>query len=476
MKGKDILMGLQYVGSDLIDLAEYGQFPAGGEEKKPRRKIHRPFLLAALIALLLMLVGCAVVYVLSMDGLKLGDQQITQDVFDYDPDSGEAVAYVGQETQTQQVLTLAGLSGTPASQAAREWYEFCKSYDPDGAIQKAVWGSEPEFPEEYDGYGLYTQEMKDKLDEILTKYDLKLRGKRVEFKTTKLLLRALGIENVLNPDNEASMNVDYAAYYENGNLDLYFNVSIPGESGDFEKTNGYLYYRPKDCLIPDTAVLTDAQWEEWNYTTSAGDKVLIIRSEDAGAAWIFHDRADYTASLRLDVIRYIYEQRENGTPVAKFRVMTKEQLEQVADAIDFSLEPKLVEGWENLPENAVPAGQEINGYRIEPVSAFTDGYGYQIVLRITAPEGVALTDPEDFTAQVEAGNGVYGVCKEDGDGKRNTCHYILSDSIQKSERPEDGSIPYPQGNVIPIYWEDMYFSRFDFEKIQSVSTLLTEGT
>ena len=477
MKGKDILMGLQYVGSDLIDLAEYGQFPAGGEkEEKPRRKIHRPFLLAALIALLLMLVGCAVVYVLSMDGLKLGNQQITQDVFDYDPDSGEAVAYVGQETQTQQVLTLAGLSGTPASQAAREWYEFCKSYDPDGAIQKAVWGSEPEFPEEYDGYGLYTQEMKDKLDEILTKYDLKLRGKRVEFKTTKLLLRALGIENVLNPDNEASMNVDYAAYYENGNLDLYFNVSIPGESGDFEKTNGYLYYRPKDCLIPDTAVLTDAQWEEWNYTTSAGDKVLIIRSEDAGAAWIFHDRADYTASLRLDVIRYIYEQRENGTPVAKFRVMTKEQLEQVADAIDFSLEPKLVEGWENLPENAVPAGQEINGYRIEPVSAFTDGYGYQIVLRITAPEGVALTDPEDFTAQVEAGNGVYGVCKEDGDGKRNTCHYILSDSIQKSERPEDGSIPYPQGNVIPIYWEDMYFSRFDFEKIQSVSTLLTEGT
>ena len=477
MNGKEILLGLKYVGEDLIDEAENGQFPVQANQKNTHRKIRRPLLIAALIALMLLLAGCAVVYVLSLNGIKLGDHLVTYDVYDENPNSKDPFTVVGQETYTQQVLTLAGLDGTPASQAAREWYAFCESYDPDGTIQKAAWGKELELPEEYYGYGLYSQEMKEKLDAILTKYNLKLRGKQVEFKTSKLLFRALGMENVLNPGSETKMNVGRASYYENGNLDLSFDITLSSkDSAAPEKVSGYLHYRSKDCFIPDTAVLTEAQWEEWNYTTASGDDVLIIRSEGASSAWIFCDMPNHTASLRLDAIRKMYEEMENGVPVAKFDIMTKEQLERVADAIDFSLEPKLVDGWETMSDDAVPAGQEINGYRIDPVSAFTDGYGYQIVLRITAPEGVALTDPEDLTAQVEPGNGAYGVCKEDGDGKLNTCYYILSDSIYKSECPEDGSFPYPQGNVIPVYWEDLYFSRFDFEKIQSVRTLLTEGT
>lgn len=477
MNGKDIFLGLKYIGEDLIQEAETARFPIPAVQKNTHRKIRRPLLIAALIALLLMLVGCAVVYVLSLNGIKLGDQQISYDVYDYDPNSGEAVAYVGQEMQTQQVLTLAGLDGTPASKAAREWYDFLEAYDPDSEIKRAVWGKEPDFGEEYYGYGLYSQEMKEKLDEILTKYGLKLRGKQVEFKTSKLLFRALGMENVLNPDSEAQMHIDHAAYYENGNLNVHFTMTIPGENGaDSEKTRGYLYYRPKDCFIPDTAVLTEAQWEEWNHTTPSGDKVLIIRSEDSGAAWIFCDMPNCTASLRLDIIRRMYQEKENDVPVAKFDLMTKEQLEQIADAIDFSLEPKLVDGWENLSDGAVPAGQEINGYRIAPVSAFTDGYGYRIVLRITAPEGVALTDPEDHTAQIKPGDGVRGYCEEDGDGKRNTCHYILSDYTSKYDYPADGSLPYPEGYVIPIYWEDMYFLYYDFDKKEDVETLLTEGT
>lgn len=478
MNGKDIFLGLKYVGDDLIEKAEYGQFPTQAEKtEKKHRTIRRPLLIAAIIAMMLLLVGCAVVYMLSMKAIKLGDQTATRDIYEYDPNSGEAVAYVGQETYTQQVLTLAGLSGTPASKAAREWYEFLESYDPDRAIQKSVWGNEPEFPEEYYGYGLYTQEMKDKLDEILTKYDLKLRGERMEFQTSKLLFRALGMENVLNPDSEATMRINHTAYYENGNLDVYFEITIPELDGaNSRTTNGYLYYRPKDCFIPDTAVLTDAAWEEWNYTTTTGDEVLIIRSEEAGSAWIFADMANCTASLRLDIIKRMAVEQGSGVQEAKFELMSKAQLERVADAVDFSLEPKLIDGWETLSDGAVPAGQEINGYRIDPVSAFTDGYGYQIILRITAPEGVALTDPDDHTARVEAGAGVYGCCTEDGDGKLNTCHFILSECVRKSECPEDGTYPYPEGNVIPVYWEDLYFTRYDFEKNESIMTLLTEGT
>lgn len=62
MNGKALFMGLEYVGVDLIQEAEFGKFPVEDEkpEKKPRR-LSRPLLLAALIALLLLLVGCAAV-------------------------------------------------------------------------------------------------------------------------------------------------------------------------------------------------------------------------------------------------------------------------------------------------------------------------------------------------------------------------------------------------------------------------------
>lgn len=475
MTSFQLLKGLTGIDSELLVSVE--QQTSRQKETKSHRGMHRPFLLAALIALLLMLVGCAVVYVLSLNGIKLGEQLVTYDVYDTNPNSKDPFTVVGQETYTQQVLTLAGLDGTPASQVAREWYAFCESYDPDGMIQKAAWGKELELPEEYYGYGLYSQEMKEKLDEIHTKYHLKLRGKQVEFQTSKLLFRALGMENVLNPDSETKMNVGRASYYENGNLDLSFDITLPGKDNAApEKVSGYLHYRSKGCFIPDTAVLTEVQWEEWNYTTASGDKVLILRSEDAASAWVFCDMPNHTASLQLNTIRKVYEEKENDVPVAKFDIMTKEQLEQVADAIDFSLEPKLVEGWETMSDDAVPAGQEINGYRIDPVSAFTDGYGYQIVLRITAPEGVALTDPKDDTARIKSGNGVRGNCKEDGDGKLNTCHYILSNYTRRDDYPEDGSLPYPEGYIIPVYWEDLYFSYYDLDKKDSVVTLLTEGT
>ena len=132
--------------------------------------------------------------------------------------------------------------------------------------------------------------------------------------------------------------------------------------------------------------------------------------------------------MQLNTIQAMNVEQENGKQVAKFEMLSKAQLEQAADAIDFSLEPKLIDGWETLSDGAVPAGQEINGYKIEPVSAFTDGYGYQVVLRVTAPEGVALTDPEDHTAGIKAGAGTYGRAVEDGDGKLNTCHVVISEN------------------------------------------------
>ena len=76
MNGKDIFLGLKYVGEDLIEEAEYGAFPASKQKSGgTTHGIRRPLLVAALIAMMLLLVGCAVVYVLSMKEIKLGEQQ-----------------------------------------------------------------------------------------------------------------------------------------------------------------------------------------------------------------------------------------------------------------------------------------------------------------------------------------------------------------------------------------------------------------
>lgn len=472
MKGKDILIGLSYIDEKYVEEANRETVI---HELPGVRPLRRAMLIAAIITVMLALVGCAVVYLLNLQEIKLGEQEVTYDVFDYDPDNGEAVAYVGQDTMTQQVLTLAGMRNSPASQAAREWYEFREAYDPDRAIQHEAWGNEPEFPAEYYGYGLYSQEMKDKLDEILEKYDLKLRGQEIGFPTSRLLFKALGVESVQNPGSEAKLKVTYADFYANGNLDVGLNITVPNGEGVAEKANGYLRYRSKDCFIPDTAVLTEGQWEEWNYTTTNGDEVLLLRSQDAGAAWIFCDRPDYAAALQMDIIRDVHNETRDGELVPVFDLMTVEQLKLVADAIDFSLEPKLVDGWENLDDGAVAIGQEINGYRIDVESAFTDGFAYRIVLKITAPEGVAIVDPENHNHRVDPSTGHWGRVEEDGDGRLNTCHYILQESIASWNRPEDGSYVFPQGHVVPIYWQDMVLSIFDPETATETEEVLTEG-
>ena len=101
MNGKDIFMGLKYIGDDLVEEAEAFDFRSSAHQKETaHRPIHRPLLIAALIALMLALVGCAVVYAMilfdspadmisGLYGENTGfDQAVPRDVADPDkPDS-----------------------------------------------------------------------------------------------------------------------------------------------------------------------------------------------------------------------------------------------------------------------------------------------------------------------------------------------------------------------------------------------------
>ena len=76
MNGQDLFRGMNYVNLEFIEEAETVTQLKG--EKKVL-SLRRPVLIAAIIAMLLMLVGCAIVYVLSMQEIHIGQKQTWQE-------------------------------------------------------------------------------------------------------------------------------------------------------------------------------------------------------------------------------------------------------------------------------------------------------------------------------------------------------------------------------------------------------------
>ena len=491
MNGKDIFLGLKYVGEDLIEKAEYGQFPASAKKTSAGQKrlsIRKSILIAAVIALTLLLVGCAVVYVLSMQEIKIGEQQTFQDSFAYDPDTGEAVAYLGQETVTQQVLTLGGIKGSTNYQAAREWFDFKQAYDPDHAIIIRLQreGAVPEFPAEYESYNIYTQEMKDKLDEILGKYNLNLIGRTIPFRTEELTCKALGLENIVAPGSDAVMNLDYASYQECGNLNMDFDLIL--SNGDSSRC--HIFYMRKDAFTEDVIALEEIDtWKEWNYTTTSGADVLFFRSPEDWRGYVFCDMPNYTVTLRFTFIDERYSNDASGNTIIDKAFMTDQQIERLADAIDFSIEPQLVDGWENLADQTAGSGKVIDGYSIALKSVYSDGTKARIVLGITAPEEVNLLEHEGYPLQLghsnrwgffeqvtEGSSNVSGgyYVQEDGDGKSNTQDVVL-DYSAGSEQMRDGEMPFAEGKVWNIYWQDICATYLNEKTNEPETYLVAEG-
>lgn len=499
MNGKDIFLGLKYVGEDLIEEAEYGQFPTGaevpGKKAHTRRIGRRPFLIAALIAIMLLLVGCAVVYVLHMQDLKVGEQTGFVYAADGDKITAETVAV------EQQILTLGGAEGSPAYMATKEWFDFKESYDPDHLIQVklAQENQLPEFPEAYDAYNIYTQEMKDKLDEIVEKYDLKLAGTRVESRTFKQLCKAVGMETILSPGCEDFLRVTGGSYYECGNMDLSFDVSLQGEAGtEPVETWGALYYRRKDCFSEDMCTIGEGllvgdadSGREWNYTTKTGKSVLIVRSPSDWRAWLFCDGKENFISVMVSARSEGYSDDLDGNLYVEVKEMTDRQLEQLAEAVDFTVEPKVLEEGVDLTTGEVSTGPTQNGYTLELKSAVTDGQVAYITLGLTTPENVVLSEIgkegyEQMMPSISPGNsGDYFVPKsgemqgssikmaleEDGDGLDNTQNLVITAEAYL----KNGEKPFSKDAKWELYIEDLIASYYDAEEIKYRTLWTTEG-
>ena len=329
MKAMDLLVGFGSVKDSYVISAE--EFRQGKKKAQIKRlSTRKMWLIAAVIALMLLLVGCAVIYVLRMQDMKVGEYSFYVPT-EYD-DNGNVIP-----VESQEPITLLSLQGTNM-EALAEWVAFSNSYDQDGTIaieaDKATKAGTPwDIPENYHlTYGCYSQEMVDKLNEIVKKYDLKLLSSYIplNYYENSVLLNSLGLNGLVcaNPD----VQVEYwdGDFHLEGTFDL--NMYISMDMGDWKWERGSASYRYslKDYFDPLTGgMLESIDYTQWDYTRKDGKKVLLVLSE--GSARIYADLPDAFISISLDPVIWVDGEKVPMTPTA---------LQQLAELFDLSVKPQ----------------------------------------------------------------------------------------------------------------------------------------
>lgn len=291
--------------------------------KSQKMKMKRAVLIAALIALMLLLVGCTVAYVLHLQNLKMGDYAYTQPRY-IDADGNKA-----DETEmVREVISLQGVTGSPNFKAAQEWFAFEQEYDEDHTLLYETDKHPIDVPSAYDAYLVYTQEMIDKVDEIAGKYALDLAGEmvNVEDHQTDIFFDSLGIQQL----HRQVTDIRYAGgyFYACGNFKMEFSVTptgLPYEVVGSYRYNGKAYF---DVMYSSVSSIENC--EEEVYQLSDGQEVLIVMDEEY--AHVFYDRKDAFVSLFLNRVNW----SADGTQA----YLTKQDVEHIADCFDFSVTPQ----------------------------------------------------------------------------------------------------------------------------------------
>ncbi len=296
----------------------------GVQPKKKRLTRSRMLLIAAVIALALLLVGCTVAYVLSLQELKIAEEPGVQ-IFDA---AGE---WVGPTEVTQDVISIRGYPGSPNQLATQEWYEFEQTYDPNHALMpdENINGIPDEY---YYPYNCYTWEMVDKVDEILDKYNLKLLSKEIVVQRWQIpvMFDALGIGGVCNEENAAKINDGSGYFYPEGNFKYDFSFHLPGNSSELSpEIPTTLFYTRKDYFDPDYQSIDTGHFEQWTYTTSDGTEILIAMSHGGGFLFAETDDAFMTVSLHMEAA---FKEQDTAE-------WNRQCMEQAAEVIDFSIKP-----------------------------------------------------------------------------------------------------------------------------------------
>ena len=305
-------------GTYLWETQKYRDGTAGANPfPLPRRRL---WLVAAVIGLMLLLVGCTVAYVLRLQDLKVAEYRpTTPTVYD---ENGDVISLPTLAPRTQ--ITLQGTN----QEALAEWNSFCRDYDPDGAIVTANDNNELGIPNPYYiPYGCYSWEMVNKLDEIVQKYDLKLLSPDVGCQSyeSSVLFSSLGIDGVFRGD------VEYLSgyFYPEGTFHIELLFQPDTDQWPYKDNSASYYYSVKEYFDPVSYEIADLEnCTQWNYTRKDGRTVLLVMNDE----W-----ARIIAELQdaLVTVSFASSKWDGGNKVQ----MTQSALEQISEQFDFSIQP-----------------------------------------------------------------------------------------------------------------------------------------
>lgn len=290
--------------------------------KSKRKGMSKVWLVAAIIAAMVLLMGCAIV-LKSLGMLSMGTTNV--DI---------PIDYHNSVTEERSVLSLQGYQGTPGYQAALEWNQFLDTYDPDGSILASLPDKKNTgIPAEYSAYSCYTQEMKAKIDEICAKYGLELLGKSYLEDTNEEFFGALGIDGIIVENAQAEVVLYPEYYYRDGTFVVYGLTTLTGDNTPWQFPIEFnlrcVMKSSFDCVTNHIKDLSG--FTEWTYTLSDGTEVLLALSKEG--AFIIADCTDCFITITLETTVQKWYMDEPVT-------MDKAALEAVANTFDLTFHPQ----------------------------------------------------------------------------------------------------------------------------------------
>ena len=372
MKTIDLLMSLGNVKDAYVAGAE--EFRHGKQRTQVQRiSTKRVWLIAAAIVLSLLLVGCAIVYILSLQDMAFGTR--TQEYYD-------------GFSQEVTLLSIQGIKGSPGYQATKEWYEWLETYDTDGTVWDSHEAYGVDFGDEYYAYNIYSQEMKEKLDEICAKYGLELLGKMYVDPDIEAGCKALQIQGIFRPGVNVEADWGQICYYANGSFRLEGYVSLDGEH---QHIVTYRCNRKNAFSDLHSSVGPEGTYDEWVYTTSYGVDVLMVLDYGGvcGNASMYVEHGEYV---------YVF----NITEFDDMPLPDKAGMEAYAEAFDFTVQPQRVseENLDAAEERIEEADKQFAEEREKQMHSFSSlGYEDRIKFQLenaVNPEqlGFAVMDLE----------------------------------------------------------------------------------